>query len=61
MNIFLLAAGIFCIATGFLLPLGIALCLVALYFDVKPRIMQNKDEKTYKMDEYSSSVSNASV
>ena len=61
MNIFLLAAGIFCIATGFLLPLGIALVLVALYFDVKPRIIPNKEEKTYKMDEYSSSVSNASV
>lgn len=43
------------------MPVGIALCLVALYFDVKPRIMQNKDEKTYKMDEYSASVSNASV
>ena len=61
MNIFLLAAGIFCIATGFLLPLGIALVLVALYFDVKPRIIPNKEEKTYKMDEYSSSVSNASL
>jgi|TARA_R110002020_G_scaffold130801_7_gene292529 hypothetical protein len=61
MNIFLLAAGIFCIATGFLLPLGIALVLVALYFDVKPRIIPNKEEKTYKMDEYSSNVSNASV
>ena len=61
MNIFLLAAGIFCIATGFLLPLGIALVLVALYFDVKPRIIPNKEEKTYKMDEYSSSVSNDSV
>ena len=60
MNIFLLAAGIFCIATGFLLPVGIALCLIALYFDVKPRIMP-KEEKTYKMDEYSASVSNASV
>jgi hypothetical protein len=61
LNIFLLAAGIFCIATGFLLPLGIGLCLVALYFDVRSRIVKEDDEKTYKMDEYSSSVSNASV
>jgi|15BtaG_2_1085339.scaffolds.fasta_scaffold09752_2 hypothetical protein len=61
MNILLLAAGIFCIATGFLLPLGIGLCLVALYFDVRSRVVKNDEEKTYKMDEYSSNVSNASV
>jgi len=61
MNILLLAAGIFCIATGFLLPLGIGLCLVALYFDVRSRVVKSDEEKTYKMDEYSSNVSNASV
>jgi hypothetical protein len=56
MNILLLAAGIFCIATGFLLPLGIGLCLVALYFDVRSRVVKNDEEKTYKMDEYSNNI-----
>ena len=58
MNVLMLAAGIFCIATGFLLPVGIALSLLAVYFDVKPRIIptQEEGEKTYKIDEYSSGV-----
>jgi len=61
MNILLLAAGIFCIATGFLMPVGIALCLIAVYSDLTPKVFKKKDENTYKMDEYSSNVSNASV
>ena len=56
MNIWLLAAGIFCIATGFLMPVGIALCLIAVYSDLTPKVFKKKDENTYKMDEYSNNI-----
>ena len=61
MNIWLLAAGIFCIATGFLMPVGIALCLIAVYADLTPKVFKKKDENTYKLDEYSSNVIDRSV
>ena len=35
-------------ATGFLLPVGIALILIWLYTDVKKDYLVTKDEKEYK-------------
>jgi len=44
----LLLLGLIFMATGFLLPVGIALILIWLYTDVKKDYLVTKDEKEYK-------------
>ena len=47
----LLLLGLIFMATGFLLPVGIALILIWLYTDVKKDYLVTKDEKEYKEQE----------
>ena len=47
----LLILGLIFMATGFLLPVGIALILIWLYTDVKKDYLVTKDEKEYKEQE----------
>ena len=52
-----ICAGIFCVATGFLLPVGLIFIFLGVYSDGSSKYFkEEKKEKTYKIDEYSGEV-----
>ena len=54
--------GIFFCCTGFLLPLGLIMIGLAVYQDYTSKYCEEKkQEKSYKMDEYSGEVVDGSI
>ena len=52
-----MCVGIFCVATGFLLPVGLIFIFLGVYSDVSSKYFKDEEkEKTYKIDEYSGEV-----
>ena len=52
-----MCAGIFCVATGFLLPVGLIFIFLGVYSDVSSKYFKDEEkEKTFKIDEYSGVV-----